>query len=272
MPLWRLRYLSLRVILALSVAIFAATPAGAKQLEHRVLPPTLRAAGPAEPITWQFPPTTTTTSTTTTSTTIISTTTTMRPVATTGLRSSLPVSLTFDDGPNDAFTPQVLDLLARHGVKATFFVVGSAVERSPDLARRIVAEGHRLANHSWDHADLTAVDPDVLHEEIVKTTAAITAVTGTTPRCLRPPFGRTNQAVRDAARSAGLAIANWSQDTRDYERPGVQTIVARALEGAVSGAVILFHDSGRDMSQTVAALPAIIKGIQSRGLRLAPIC
>jgi peptidoglycan/xylan/chitin deacetylase (PgdA/CDA1 family) len=231
--------------------------------------PRIPAAVRAEAITWQLPPTTTTTTSTTTSTT---TTTTIRKPVVTAARSALPVSLTFDDGPNETFTPQVLDLLAAHGVTATFFVLGSAVEQFPDLARRIVAEGHRLANHSWDHADLTAIGPDALAEQIDKTTAAITAVTGTTPRCLRPPFGRTNDAVQAAARARGLAIAKWSKDTRDYERPGVQYIVRHALEGAVSGGVILFHDSGPDMSQTVAALPAIIKGIQARGLRIAPIC
>jgi peptidoglycan-N-acetylglucosamine deacetylase len=211
--------------------------------------PELPTAQPATPIRWQFPQSTTTT-------------TTSRPV----------LSLTFDDGPNETFTPQILDVLARANVKATFFVLGSAVERSPELARRIVADGHRVANHSWDHANLTAVDADVLDEEIDKTTAVITAVTGVTPRCLRPPFGKTNDAVRVAARASGLAIANWSKDTRDYERPGVRSIVARAIEGAVPGGVILFHDSGPDVSQTVAALPAIITGIQKRGLRIAPIC
>lgn len=248
------------------LGFFVAAPVRA--VERPNVKPPIPAALRAEPITWQMPPTTTTSTSTTTTTT----STTVKRGVVNSVRSSLPVSLTFDDGPNPTFTPQVIDVLARYGVTATFFVLGSAVEQYPDLARRIVAEGHRLANHSWDHADLTTLDPAALDEEIDRTTAAITSVTGTTPQCLRAPFGRTNDAVRAAARARGLALSKWSKDTRDYERPGAQSIIGRALEGSVPGGVILFHDSGPDMSQTVAALPAIIEAIQARGLRIAPIC
>lgn len=182
------------------------------------------------------------------------------------------VALTFDDGPDETFTPQVLDVLARYGAKATFFVVGREVERHPELARRIVAEGHVLANHTWSHADLTTVSDAEFATEVDSTQAILRATVGVTSRCVRPPFGHTNARVEELLHARGLRMANWSEGTDDWRRPGVETIVARALAGAHDGGVILFHDSGPDMSQTVSALPAIIEAMQQRGLELAPIC
>jgi peptidoglycan/xylan/chitin deacetylase (PgdA/CDA1 family) len=183
-----------------------------------------------------------------------------------------PVALTFDDGPNESFTPQVLDILARYGVRATFFVVGAEVDRLPDLTRRLVNDGHVLGNHTWDHADLTTLDEDGFRAQIDRTEDLLATFTGHRSSCARPPYGRINQYARDQLNARGMRATRWSTDTGDWKRPGADEIVRRAVDGARPGAVILLHDGGPDMSQTVAALPRIIEGMRSRGLRFAPIC
>lgn len=183
-----------------------------------------------------------------------------------------PVALTFDDGPNALYTPKVLDILARYGLRATFFVVGSEVERLPALTRRIISDGHVLGNHTWDHADLTTLDDQGFRDQVDRTEALLGSILGTPPNCVRPPFGRINAFGRSELLHRGLAVALWTKDTEDWKRPGTTVIVQNALAGARPGGVILFHDSGPDMSQTVAALPAVIEGILGRGLRIAPIC
>jgi peptidoglycan/xylan/chitin deacetylase (PgdA/CDA1 family) len=229
-----------------------------------------------------LPVTTTTTAPppTTTSTELVPSTTnvptTQRPrvraTPTTWGANAAPVALTFDDGPNEIYTPQVLDILARYGVRATFFMVGSEVQQLPSLAQRVVSEGHAIGNHTWDHVDLTTLDDEGFRQQVDRTEDELTTLVGGSVPCVRPPFGRLNQYVRDQLRSRGLAISRWTKDTEDWKRPGTRVIVERALAGAAPGAVILFHDSGPDMSQTVDALPAIIEGIQARGLRMAPVC
>ena len=218
----------------------------------------------------------TSTSVTTTSTTEATTTTAyVAPAPTTTTtwgRDAAPVALTFDDGPNETYTPQVLDALARYGVKATFFMVGAEVERFPAMAQRVVSEGHTVGNHTWDHADLPTLDDEGFRKQVDRTQDILAAVVGATESCVRPPRGRMNAYAHEQLRLRGLRSTNWSTDSADWKRPGVNAIVNRTLAGAKPGAVILFHDGGPDLSQTVAALPAIIEGIRARGLRLAPIC
>jgi peptidoglycan/xylan/chitin deacetylase (PgdA/CDA1 family) len=186
--------------------------------------------------------------------------------------NSAPVALTFDDGPNAIFTPQVLDVLARYGVHATFFIVGSEADQLPDLVRRELDAGHAIGNHTWTHADLTTLDDAGFRDEVDRTEDVLATFAGHRPACVRPPFGRVNQFVRDELHARHLTMARWTTDTEDWKQPGVDAIVHRALAGAHPGATILMHDSGPDMSQTVEALPRIIEGILSRGLRLAPMC
>lgn len=238
----RRRFVALRVLLTVTVAwFFVAQPTGASGEVEQVIPRSVRlvAATPARAI---------------------------------ALSAVLPVSLTFDDGPNAEFTPRILAVLARYQVRATFFVVGSQVERMPELAKRIVAEGHVLGNHTWSHRNLTEVAAGELTFEIDHTQQVLAGLGGAPVRCFRTPFGRVNRHVRDAVHARGLSLSEWTTDSADWKQPGTQAIVTRALEGAVPGAVLLFHDSGPDMSQTVAALPAIITGVRAKGLSLAPIC
>ena len=229
-------------------------------------------AAPAVIVTTTAPPTTAPPSTVLPAPVVTRPPTSVLRTTTTFPANAAPVALTFDDGPNETFTPQVLDVLARYDVHATFFVVGGEVDRLPDLTRRLVAEGHALGNHTWDHVDLTTLDAEGFRAQVDRTEELLTSLIGHRAACVRPPFGRINQYARDQISARSLTMARWSTDTEDWKQPGVDAIVRRAVQGARPGAVILMHDSGPDMSQTVEALPRIIEGIRSRGLHFAPMC
>jgi peptidoglycan/xylan/chitin deacetylase (PgdA/CDA1 family) len=182
------------------------------------------------------------------------------------------VALTFDDGPDPTFTPQVLAVLARYQVVATFFEIGWEVAARPDLTREVAAAGHSVQNHTWDHPDLTRVPASAWPAEVDNTTGLIRSVTGLTVSCLRPPYGAFNPSVVALAGQRDLTTVLWTGDAQDWKRPGVGAIVANALAGLRNGSIIGMHDGGGDRSQTVAALPTIIQTIQARGFRLVPIC
>jgi peptidoglycan/xylan/chitin deacetylase (PgdA/CDA1 family) len=182
------------------------------------------------------------------------------------------VALTFDDGPSVEFTPQVLDILLRYNVKATFFLVGSEAEANPDLVRRILRDGHAIGNHTWDHVALPTLDETGFVQQVDRTQALLERIAGRRLPCVRPPFGKIDDKSRAAMRARGLRVERWTADSGDWKRPGAAAIVANLLAGAEPHAVMLLHDGGPDMSKTVASLPAVIEGIHARGLAIAPIC
>jgi peptidoglycan/xylan/chitin deacetylase (PgdA/CDA1 family) len=180
------------------------------------------------------------------------------------------VGLSFDDGPDARWTPQVLDILDRYGVKATFFTIGRMAAGNPDLVRNAIARGHGVGNHTWDHVDLRHTS-DYAHQ-VDDTTHLLGDVTGRAIACLRPPFGNIDRSVTAKLGARGLTAVLWDVDTRDWSRPGTEAIVQRALSGARAGSIILFHDGGGDRSETVAALPRVIEGLQRAGLRPVAMC
>jgi cellulose synthase/poly-beta-1,6-N-acetylglucosamine synthase-like glycosyltransferase/peptidoglycan/xylan/chitin deacetylase (PgdA/CDA1 family) len=188
------------------------------------------------------------------------------------------VALTFDDGPDPRWTPLVLDTLRRHGVHATFFVVGSQVARHPDLARRIIAEGHEIGAHTFSHPRLDELPRWRRDLEHAQTQAAIAAATGVTTRLLRPPYSSFPDAlddagwsaVRETAGSGYLTVLN-DVDSRDWERPGVAAVVRNATPEGGAGAIVLMHDAGGDRSQTVAALDRLIPTLKDGGYRFATV-
>lgn len=188
------------------------------------------------------------------------------------LRGQRVVALTFDDGPDPRWTPQILDILDRYGVPGTFFPVGRLAAARPDLVRRTLTRGHVVGNHTWSHADLSQVGQARLAAEIDQAQRALTSITGAGPRCVRPPYGSLSPAATSAIRSRWLQPALWSVDTRDWSRPGAWTIFQRAVGAARPGSVILMHDGGGDRSQTVRALPVVIETLARRGFRFTTIC
>lgn len=175
------------------------------------------------------------------------------------------VYLTFDDGPDPTWTPQVLDVLRQHGVKATFCVVGRYVRAHPALVQRVVAEGHALCNHTQNHAALDALSPAGVEAEIAAASAAIVAAAGTGPVVFRMPYGRGGPTVTAVAAKLGLPVLGWTVDPSDYTRPGAAQIVARVSQGVRPGAIVLLHDGGGERSQTVAALRELIPALRNAG-------
>lgn len=180
------------------------------------------------------------------------------------------VSLTFDDGPNPDATPRVLDALAKHGVKATFFVLGAHAERWPELVHRVLEEGHQIGNHGYFHRKLHLKSPAYVKRDIILGKRAIERAGGPPPRFFRAPHGFRSPWVTAIARSLGERTIGWSLGVWDSDRPGVQAIVDRTIQGARSGSIVLLHDgdgynANGDRTQTAAALPGIIQGLRDRG-------
>lgn len=184
------------------------------------------------------------------------------------------VYLTYDDGPNPSYTPPLLDLLAAYNAQATFFTLGFEVARYPDIAARVVREGHAIGNHTWSHPQLTTVSGDVLSREVLDTQSAIERATGVTPSCLRPPYGDRNATVNARVAELGLRMALWDVDPQDWRRPGTDAIVDRVLSRVRPGAVILLHDGRRERGQTVAATERLLAQLTDQGyqLRALPGC
>ena len=179
------------------------------------------------------------------------------------------IYLTFDDGPHPTYTPPVLDILADHGARATFFVLGALAEAHPELIDRIVAEGHTVASHTWNHEDLAGM-PRSSFDETVGRTQAVLGDRG--EPCLRPPYGSIDAFTREWAASAGLALVLWTVDTNDWRRPGAATIADRIVAGATDEAIVLMHDGGGNRTQTVRALASAMDRLEGRGLRFEPVC
>lgn len=173
------------------------------------------------------------------------------------------LALTFDDGPHPELTPRLLDILRQKGVRATFFVIGRNVEAYPEIARRIVSEGHEIANHSWSHPALTSVGAARLREEIEKNSAAVERVTGRRPANMRPPYGAINPRVREfLTKDQNLDVILWSVDPLDWKRPGASVVAQRLIEGATPGGILLAHDIHPG---TIEAMPETIAQLKAKG-------
>lgn len=184
------------------------------------------------------------------------------------------IALTFDDGPNAAQTPQILDLLKQYDAKATFFVVGKRMEKYPDLVRREANEGHELANHTYNHPYFKQSTPsEQIRQEILKNQQLITSLTRQKPRLFRPPGGFYSENIVEASKEAGYLTVLWSwhQDTKDWRSPGVDKIVRKVLDNARNGDIVLFHDHVENNPQTVEALKQILPELKQRGFRFVTV-
>jgi len=182
------------------------------------------------------------------------------------------VSLTFDDGPSPAYTPQILQILETYRVPATFEIVGSQGAQYPNLLEQEFTAGFGLANHTWDHVDLTRTSPSGWVAEVDRTSNLIESITGRPVACVRPPYGYTNGSVISQLAQRGLGELMWDVDPSDYARPGASVIAQRVLNALHPGAIVILHDGGGDRSQTVAALPAIINGARAAGYTFVGVC
>lgn len=182
------------------------------------------------------------------------------------------VALTFDDGPNPAATPRILDALEAEDVHASFFLLGRHVERWPDLARRVAAAGHAVGNHGYHHRKLHFRGPGYVRLDLTLGTDAIVRASGTKPALFRAPHGFRSPWVTSIARELGQRTIGWTLGVWDSDRPGADLIVRRAVDGSRPGTILLLHDGDGydpdgDRTQTAEALPRIIRELRDRGYR-----
>ncbi len=179
------------------------------------------------------------------------------------------VALTFDDGPDPAVTPRVLDALKELGVHATFFVIGERARAHPELVRRIADEGHLIGNHSWNHAALPFRTRNSITADLTRTQDAIELACGVRPTWFRPPYGLRDPRVLDVARELGLRTTLWSSSPRDWQDPGVDTLIERTLSVIEPGDIVLLHDGSAERAgghpDTAAALPRLVRELRERG-------
>lgn len=181
-----------------------------------------------------------------------------------GPRKRKRVALTFDDGPS-TYTAGVLRALKRHKAKATFFLLGQNVAANPSLARRVLAEGHEVANHSNTHPLLPGAG------NIRAATRTITRVTGFRPCLFRPPYGAVNSTLKKAVKRDRMKIVNWDVDTDDWRQPGAGSIQSTIINRSRPGSIVLMHDGGGPRSGTVNALDSAIRGLKRKGYKLVTV-
>ncbi|MEO1432778.1 MAG: polysaccharide deacetylase family protein [Cyanobacteria bacterium J06633_8] len=186
------------------------------------------------------------------------------------IKNKKVIALTFDDGPWEKTTQQTLDILKKNNVKATFFVVGKALQNNSKLGKQIVVDGHAIANHTWNHW-YHFMNPQVAAFEIDKTTDLIYKVTGVKTNLFRPPGGHLSNGLVAYAKSRKYATLMWSADSRDFQRPAPATMVNTVLKNARPGGIVLLHDGGGDRTNTVKALPQIINKLKQQGYSFVTI-
>ncbi|HLO48138.1 MAG TPA: polysaccharide deacetylase family protein [Kamptonema sp.] len=179
------------------------------------------------------------------------------------------IALTFDDGPSP-YTLKILEILQRQNIKATFFCLGANLQTYPEIAKRVVKEGHAIGNHTWHHL-YRNVDVATAAAEIDNTAVHIYRATGAKSFLFRPPGGRLNNGLAAYAKKKNYVVVMWSIDTKDFLMPPATSLAYDVLLQARSGAVVLMHDGGGNRAQTVQALPEIIKGLKQKGYRFVTI-
>ena len=181
-----------------------------------------------------------------------------------GSKEKRSVCLTFDDGPHEEMTPRVLDALKEHGVQATFFLIGRNAEHHPDIVRRMVAEGHTIANHTYSHAGLFPLSSaSSVEREVTRCSETITSLTNKQLKLFRMPFGVTNPIIGKVIRHLGLKAIGWSIRSLDtIERRSREQICKRVIKRLHSGAIILLHDR---CAYSDELLRQLIPAIKERG-------
>jgi len=182
------------------------------------------------------------------------------------------VAITFDDGPNPFYTPYILDILKEYDIPATFFLVGKNVEEYPDIARRIVEEGHSIGNHTYSHKSLIPLSAQATYEQIKKAEKAIEDATGVRPTLFRPPRGVYSSYAMKLMREERYTMVLWDVSSEDWAELPAKKIVSNIVRRVKPGSIILLHDSGDlvtfnggNRSATVDALPLIIESLREKG-------
>lgn len=174
------------------------------------------------------------------------------------------IALTIDDGPSRTYTPQVLALLRKYGITASFCMIGQQIPGNRRLVAHVADEGHMICNHTWNHADQTRLSAQQVRAQIERTNEVLAGLR-ITPTVYRAPYGNWNSTILRACADADLRPVDWSVDPRDWSRPGTDAIIDNIMTHTRSGSIILEHDGGGDRSQTVAALKIVVPRLIDEG-------
>ncbi len=179
------------------------------------------------------------------------------------------IAITFDDGPVVPNTPRLLDMLAARGIKATFFTVGYNVQRNPNIVRRIVTDGHEIANHTWTHGKLSSMSDGGVRSELQRSHDALTSITGTAPRMYRPPYGAITARQKQWIMSEfGYPTILWSVDPQDWKTRSASMTRSRILNETRPGSIILVHDIH---ASSIDAMPGTLDGLLAKGFRFVTV-
>ncbi|TDU73275.1 peptidoglycan/xylan/chitin deacetylase (PgdA/CDA1 family) [Prosthecobacter fusiformis] len=179
------------------------------------------------------------------------------------------VAMTFDDGPHPSLTPKLLDILKARNIKCTFFVIGKQTKMYPNIIRRMIAEGHEIANHTWTHASLTSRSDEQIRSELQQSEDALVEVANYRPHLIRPPYGAINARIKQLMFSEfGYSTIMWSVDPQDWRRPGVSVVTSRLVNGAHPGAIMLAHDIH---PPTIEAMPAMFDQLLAKGYQFVTV-
>jgi polysaccharide deacetylase family sporulation protein PdaB len=184
------------------------------------------------------------------------------------------VALTFDDGPDTVYTPQIMDILKEYKVKATFFLIGNRAQLFPDVVKRMVREGHVVGNHSMTHANIAKLSKEKVYQEIKQAEDALKKLTGYRTALFRSPYGSLNSEQVKQIGSYNYKIIAWNVDSLDWKSLSAEQVKYNILENAKEGSIILQHSSGsleEDLTGSVAALPEVIKILQKAGYEFVTI-
>ena len=188
-----------------------------------------------------------------------------------GDRSSMKIALTFDDGPHPYRTDEVLNLLEKYNIRATFFVVGENVSYYPEPFKRTVALGHEIGNHTYHHTPLSDTCEKTVMDEISQTDDIIFKTAGFHPKLFRPPEGAYGECALKAAQSMNMRMILWTVDTRDWERPPAQDIVDHVMKNVRGGSILLFHDYMHKSAHTMEALEILIPKLLEKGYKFVTV-
>ncbi len=193
------------------------------------------------------------------------------PIAIAGTRTEQKiVALTFDHSWGNRFTPSILDTLQKHNYRVTFFIMGPWAKKYPEVAKRIVADGHEVASHGYRHENYGDMPPDWVRDDIQKAHAAIKEVTGIEPCLIRPPNGHYSQKSLKVTEELGYKTIIWNVDSLDWKNPGQDVIVERVMKRIKPGAIILLHASDTP-TQTAEALPVLLTKIKAEGYSVVTV-
>jgi len=185
------------------------------------------------------------------------------------------IALTFDDGPDKDYTPQVLDILKKYNVKATFFVVGENVEWNSKILKRQYEEGHEIGNHTFTHINVSKKGYDEIYKEINSTQQLVKDIIGIEPKLFRPPYRAISKAMCNIVKEKDMNVVLWSNlDPRDWSNPGTNYIVNIITSKVQNGTIILLHDYNNlrtEKSQTIQALDIVIPKLKEMGYKFVTV-